>query len=123
MRTSLSGALIATLLAVGCSSTVAPTAPTSLSTVSALPSGGGSSVPSFQLQSARNDRACWGEATEVFARMGEMGTHASQQSEPRLGLRNVARALYQQGVIPDDTLRALGAFLSSAFGLTIESCL
>ena len=30
---------------------------------------------------------------------------------------------YDLGVLPDDSLQALGAFLSSALGLTIDSCL
>jgi hypothetical protein len=64
-----------------------------------------------------------GEATQVFAQLGEMGAHASEQTTPRLGLRNVARLLFEQGVISDDSLQALGAFLSSALGLSIESCL
>jgi hypothetical protein len=52
-----------------------------------------------------------------------MGYHASHQDTPRLGLANVARLLYEAGVLADDSLQALGAFLSSAFGLSIESCL
>ena len=28
-------------------------------------------------QAAPSDKACWGQATKVFARMGEMGEHAS----------------------------------------------
>lgn len=62
-------------------------------------------------QAAPNEKACWGQATQVFARMGVMGEHASQQPTPRLGLRNLARALYEQGVIEDDTL-----------GLSIDVC-
>ena len=46
------------------------------------------------------------------------------QDIPRAGFfRNVARQLYELGLIPDDTLQALGAFLSSALNLSIESCL
>ena len=70
-----------------------------------------------------NDNACWGQATAVFARMGEMGEHASQQPTPRLGLRNLARALADAGVIPDDSLQALGAFVASELGLTIDACI
>ena len=73
--------------------------------------------------SGRNEHACWGEATQALARLGEMGYHASQQSNPRLGLHNVARLLYDLGLLPDDSLQALGAFLSSALGLSIDSCL
>jgi len=52
-----------------------------------------------------------------------MGYHASHQDNPRLGLRNVARLLHDLGVLPDDSLQSLGAFLSSALGLSIDSCL
>ena len=78
---------------------------------------------SLDALSARSDRACWGEATEALARLGQMGYHASHQDNPRLGLANVARLLYDLGVLPDDSIQALGAFLSSALGLSIESCL
>ncbi len=71
---------------------------------------------------AANEASCWGQATKVFAQMGEMGEHASQQDNPRLGLRNLARALYEQGVIEDDTLQALGAFVADELGLSIEAC-
>ena len=37
-----------------------------------------------------DNNACWGQATAVFAQMGEMGEHASQQPTPKLGLRNLA---------------------------------
>ena len=72
---------------------------------------------------SRSDQACWGEATQALAQLGEMGYHASQQSNPRLGLRNVARLLYDLGLLADDSLQSLGAFLSSALGLNIDSCL
>ena len=73
-------------------------------------------------QAAPNDKACWGQATAVFARMGEMGKHASQQSNPRLGLRNLARALYEAGVIEADTMQALGAFVAEDLDLSIDAC-
>ena len=102
---------LVTLVGVGCSQIASPTVPT------------GSAAASTLGTQLRSEQACWGEATQVFAQLGEMGAHASQQPTPRLGLRNVARALYEADLIPDDTLQALGAFLSSAFGLSIESCL
>ena len=67
--------------------------------------------------------ACWGQATRVFARTGEMGEHASQQPTPRMGLRNLARALYDGGVIDDDSMAALGAFVADELGLSIDACL
>lgn len=72
---------------------------------------------------AASENACWGQATRVFARMGEMGEHASQEETPRLGLRNLARALYAQGVIADDSMQALGRFVSDVLGLSIDACM
>lgn len=51
-----------------------------------------------------------------------MGEHASQQETPRLGLRNLARALDEAGVIPDDSMQSLGAFVADQLGLSIEAC-
>jgi hypothetical protein len=67
--------------------------------------------------------ACWGQATKVFAQTGQMGEHSSQQVEPRLGLRNLARALHDQGVIPDDSMQALGVFVVGELGLSIDACM
>jgi hypothetical protein len=69
-----------------------------------------------------NPASCWGQASAVFAQMGEMGEHSSSFETPRLGLRNLARALYAQGVIEDDTMQALGAFVAAELGLDIEAC-
>jgi hypothetical protein len=74
------------------------------------------------VQAAPDDAACWGQATKVFAQTGEMGQHASQQPTPRLGLRNLARVLFEQGVIPEDSMQALGAFVASALDLSIDAC-
>ena len=70
-----------------------------------------------------NSNACWGQATKVFAQMGDMGTHSSSQTTPRLGLRNLARYLFDQGVIADDTMEALGQFVASELGLSIDACM
>lgn len=70
-----------------------------------------------------NPKACWGQASAVFAQTGAMGEHSSQQPTPRLGLRNLARALADQGVIPDDSMQALGRFVVSELGLSIEACM
>jgi hypothetical protein len=67
--------------------------------------------------------ACWGQATKVFAQLGEMGTHSSQQPNPRVGLANLARLLYMDGVIDEPTMQALGAFVADALGLSIEACM
>jgi hypothetical protein len=71
---------------------------------------------------AAAEPACWGQATKVFAATGEMGAHSSQQANPRLGLRNLARALYADGVIADDSMAALGVFVTGELGLAIDAC-
>jgi hypothetical protein len=76
-----------------------------------------------EVHTSASPSSCWGQATQVFARMGVMGQHASQQETPRIGLRNLARALYDQGILRDDSLQALGAFVAEELGLTIEACL
>ena len=70
-----------------------------------------------------NEHACWGQASAVFAQMGEMGEHSSQFPTPRLGLRNLARELYAAGVIEDDSMQALGQFVAEELGLEIEACM
>jgi hypothetical protein len=72
---------------------------------------------------ATPSQSCWGQASAGFARMGEMGEHSSGFDSPRLGLRNLARALYAMGVIEDDTMQALGAFVAAELGLEIAACL
>ncbi|NIP78856.1 MAG: hypothetical protein GWM90_06510 [Gemmatimonadetes bacterium] len=72
---------------------------------------------------AASEDACWGQATKVFARLGEMGEHASQQPTPRVGLANLARALYEAGVIDEPTMQALGAFVAAELGLDIDACM
>lgn len=71
---------------------------------------------------AADDDACWGQASAVFAQTGEMGEHSSQQPTPRLGLRNLARALADAGVIPDDSMQSLGAFVAAELALSIDAC-
>ena len=72
---------------------------------------------------ANPQQACWGQATKVFAQTGEMGRHASDQPSPRLGLRNLARALYEAGIIPDDSMYSLGVFVATELGLSIDACM
>jgi hypothetical protein len=80
---------------------------------------GAAAVPA---QAHANPNACWGQASSVFAQMGVMGEHSSSFETPRLGLRNLARALYADGTLEDDSMRSLGIFVSSALGLSIEAC-
>jgi hypothetical protein len=80
------------------------------------------SAVSFAPAAAQSPASCWGQASAVFAQMGVMGEHSSSFDTPRLGLRNLARALYDQGVIEDDTMQALGAFVAAELGLDIEAC-
>ena len=70
-----------------------------------------------------NSQACWGQATKVFAATGQLGQHASSEPTPREGLANLARALFDQGVIPAPTLQALGAFVAAQLGLSIDACM
>lgn len=81
-----------------------------------------SSAGAASVQAAPGGNSCWGQASAVFARMGMMGEHSSQQANPRWGLRNLARELYDQGVLPDDSMQALGAFVAGELGLSIDAC-
>ncbi len=74
-------------------------------------------------EGATQPEACWGQASKVFAQLGEMGQHSSEQPNPRAGLRNLARYLYDEGVIADDTMAELGRFVAAALGLSIEACM
>jgi hypothetical protein len=76
--------------------------------------------PSFQR--GPSAQSCWGQASAVFAQMGEMGEHSSSFDTPRLGLRNLARQLYEADIIAEDTMQALGSFVADELGLTIEAC-
>ena len=83
----------------------------------------GASLMPAPASAAPNGNSCWGQATKVFAKTGVMGEHASEQAEPRLGLANLARALFEMGVIPEPTLAALGAFVAAELGLSIDACM
>jgi hypothetical protein len=72
--------------------------------------------------SAQSPQACWGQASAAFAQTGVMGEHASGFDTPRLGLRNLARALDEADVIEDDSMQALGRFVAESLGLTVDAC-
>jgi hypothetical protein len=67
--------------------------------------------------------SCWGEASAAFGKLGIMGEHASQQTNPRQGLANVAHTLYELGLIAEPTMSALGEYLAAEAGVTLERCL
>ncbi len=71
---------------------------------------------------APGEKACWGQASAVFAQAGEMGLHSSSQPTPRLGLHNLAVALHEAGVIPEASMSALGMFVAGELGLSIDAC-
>jgi hypothetical protein len=78
--------------------------------------------PAMAASAQPANASCWGQASKVFAQMGLMGEHSSSFETPRLGLRNLARSLADQGVIDDDSMQALGAFVADELGLTIDAC-
>lgn len=116
-------ALVLLVASAGCADT--PTAPDLDATpeasvaVASLSPGASNTAAS----SKASPKSCWGQATQVFARMGAMGEHASSFETPRLGLRNLARMLHEQGVLEDDSLQALGAFVARELGLEIDACM
>jgi hypothetical protein len=72
-------------------------------------------APPSQRSSPSSDSNCWGVVSAQLAQVeGGLGDHTSSQSNPRLGLGNVARIFYEQGLIGEPTLSALGSFLASA---------
>lgn len=70
-------------------------------------------VPAF----ADDGRNCWGTVTSQRASTAhDVGEHSSSQSEPRLGLGNVAR-LFGFEHVSD-----LGSFLASVDGMDATQC-
>jgi hypothetical protein len=63
---------------------------------------------------------CWGKVSSQRAStLHDTGQHASAQSEPRLGLGNLAH----DGIIPGvDTFGELGSFLASVDGIDATHC-
>ena len=108
---SLSASLIFTMMVLsGC-------------TADGLLSTEGNAEEKIEVRSQANSQACWGQASAVFAKTGEMGEHSSSQGEPRLGLANLAKALFEAGIIDDDTMQALGVFVADELGLSIDACM
>jgi len=71
------------------------------------------------LASTDQDKACWGQASAVYAQMGEMGEHSSNFPTPRHGLMNLARLLFGD----DATMQDLGAFVAAELSLSIDACM
>jgi hypothetical protein len=66
---------------------------------------------------------CWSVVTSQRATTaGDIGTHASSQDSPRLGLGNVARVLFDLGLISGPTVWDLGSGLATLDGLDATSC-
>jgi hypothetical protein len=62
---------------------------------------------------------CWGVVTaQQASTLHDLGEHASAQTEPRLGLGNVARALLGDDAHVSD----LGTLLASIDGTAVTSC-
>lgn len=63
---------------------------------------------------AADSHYCWGVVSSQLAHVeGGLGDHISEQSEPRLGLGNVAQLFYDMGLIANPTVSDLGTFLAS----------
>ena len=66
---------------------------------------------------------CWGTVTSQRASTyHDIGQHVSSQSEPRAGLGNVARQLYDLGLTSGPHVSDLGSFLASIDGLDATQC-
>jgi len=66
---------------------------------------------------AAGSQNCWGTVTSQRAStVHDIGTHASSQSTPRLGLGNVAR------LFGFNSVGELGSFLASVDGLDATHC-
>jgi hypothetical protein len=109
------------LLATACSNSH-PVAPSVIGAADAAGSPVAGTQARASEQSVTTAQACWGQASQVFARMGRMGEHSSSFDSPRLGLRNLARSLHAQGLLPDDTMRSLGVFVATELELSIAAC-
>ena len=68
---------------------------------------------------AAPDEACWGVVSQQLARYsGGLGSHIREQSEPRLGLGNVARLFLGE----DAKVYELGILLASIDGIDETTC-
>lgn len=79
-------------------------------------------VPGVAAAETAAEEACWGQVSSALAQLGDMGEHSSAQETPRLGLRNVARALHAEGILEDDSMQALGSYVADSLGLEVDAC-
>ncbi|HEX6255627.1 MAG TPA: hypothetical protein VFZ70_07410 [Euzebyales bacterium] len=59
---------------------------------------------------------CWGIVSAQAAKEGGLGTHSSEQEEPRSGLGNLSREL------GFDSLGSFGSFLATVDGIDSTEC-
>jgi hypothetical protein len=70
-----------------------------------------------------DNNQCWGQVTSQRAvAYGDVGSHASAQDTPRLGLYNTAKLLYSLNLIEEPTVWDLGSGLASLDGLDATYC-
>ncbi|HSM71670.1 MAG TPA: hypothetical protein VK851_09015 [Anaerolineales bacterium] len=75
------------------------------------------------LAAPAENHKCWGKVTSQRAStFHDLGQHSSEQSTPRSGLGNVARALYEAGLTEGPSVGDLGSFLASVDGLDETFC-
>lgn len=66
---------------------------------------------------------CWGVVSSQLASTEHsMGEHASSQGEPRLGLGNLARMLYELGITSGPHVSDMGSFLATVDGVEATQC-
>ncbi|MEQ7873577.1 hypothetical protein ABDK56_06180 [Sphingomonas sp. ASV193] len=88
----------------------------------ALPASVSAGAPA-KTGSTSNANNCWGVVSAQLAQIeGGLGSHVREQSEPRLGLGNVADLFYEMGLIDSPTVSALGSFLASVDEYDGTSC-
>ena len=81
-------------------------------------------VPVSTQAQADSTTNCWGVVTSQLAQSstGAVGDHSSSESTPRIGLANVALALFNEGVIGSPHISALAIFLAEIDGVPETQC-
>jgi hypothetical protein len=74
-------------------------------------------APQIALAAPPDSAHCWGQVTSQRATSTQdMGEHSSQQTEPRVGLGNLAR------ILGFDSVGEMGAALAEIDGIEATSC-